>query len=412
MICSKQLALLEKIVVIVILLSSCTTIVSDYGIIRYCLVGLYLLMVCTHRIRVSNHNNQFLILLIVLFICLMQTIWYGNDNKISYVLKIYTILFMMVMYSNEDEAKNVARIDYLVKLLFLFSFASNIVYVLKLMEVGIHRFTSSLGLYCYYYLLQEFYDPIFGFLNYRNNGIFWEPGVNQVFLNFLLLYTLFDSRNCKSRPCKSKMFIKVMYLILTIVSTGSVMGYALCIAIIGFRCIAGRSNSKKFFLSVFFVVIIIIAFPYALEIFVLKQGTLSYEHRMGDLIIGFNQFFKHPLLGKGIGDESFQKAFFESYNIVRSSSNGLIRLVLATGALGTIFYTVSVYKAARWFDKNILSGSKIAFCIWFFVSLMNEPIESCAIIIYFIGIGWHSRKRFLKINHLSHETKSIGIMRK
>ena len=121
-----------------------------------------------------------------------------------------------------------------------------------------------------------------------------------------------------------------------------------------------------------------------------KQETLSYEHRFGDLEIGLNQSLQHPILGKGIGDESFQKVFLERFNLERKNSNGWMRLIMATGALGTILYLISCFKLNKWFQNHGFPEANLVVFIWLIFSLTNEPIESCAFVMFLIGIGWHA----------------------
>ncbi len=386
---SRDLIFIEKIFIVLILLSSCTTIVTDFGIIRYLLVLVYLVMVSCGKIKISNKNLQMSVLAGALGIGLIQLLWYENIRNLSYFFKIYIIIVMMVTYANADIRKNILKIDYFMKILFYFSIASNVVYFLFIMGIRLPKFISSLGLPCYFYLLQEFYDPIFGVMSYRNNGIFWEPGVNQVFMNLLLIYTLFDERKC-SKAAARRTFIKCIYIVVTIIITGSVMGYMLCVAILIIKGLSGLRDTKKTLISAITLVIILVAMPIVISLFNSKQETLSYEYRLGDLKIGLTQFLQHPIIGKGIGDDSYQYAFAEIYGFARSNSNGLLRLILSTGILGVAFYALSVYRFSVWATTFYLKKSQMAFLAWFVLSLMNEPIESCAIVSFLIGIGWHS----------------------
>lgn len=389
---NRDLLFIEKFFIVLILLSSCTTIVSDYGVIRYVLVLVYIVMVFSGAIKFTNRNNQIIILAGALGLWLIQLIWFGNVGKLTYLFKIYIILVMMITYANADMQTNVARIDYFAKILFYVSIASNVVYFLFLIGIKLPQFISSLGLPCYFYLLQEFYDPIFGVMSYRNNGIFWEPGVNQVFMNFLLVYTLFDERRFEKSADKLRVLVKCIYLVITIVTTGSVMGYVLCAAIILIKGLSGIKYPKNALMSVVTLAVILIAVPFVISSFSSKQETLSYEYRLGDLRIGIIQFLQHPIMGKGIGDDSYQAAFAEVYGVARSNSNGILRVILSTGSLGAVFYALSACKFVVWADASYLKKSKMALLVWFALSLMNEPIESCAIMSFLIGIGWHSKK--------------------
>lgn len=386
----RDLIFIEKIFIVFILLSSCTTIVTDFGIIRYFLVLIYIVMVLCGKIKILNKNFQITVLAGALGIWFIQLLWYENIRNLSYFFKIYIIIFMMVTYANADSQKNILRLDYFMKILFYFSIASNVVYFLFIMGIKLPQFVSSLGLPCYFYLLQEFYDPLFGVMSYRNNGIFWEPGVNQVFMNLLLIYTLFDERKfCKASE-RRRAFFKFIYIVITIIITGSVMGYVLCVAIIILKGLSGIRNKKKALMSVIMLVAILVAMPIVISLFNSKQETLSYEYRLGDLKIGLVQFLQHPIIGKGIGDDSYQYAFAEIYGFARSNSNGLLRLILSTGILGIALYALSVYRFSVWATTFYLKKSQMAFLAWFVLSLMNEPIESCAIVSFLIGVGWHS----------------------
>ena len=139
------------------------------------------------------------------------------------------------------------------------------------------------------------------------------------------------------------------------------------------------------------MIVLVMIIPYAIGIFGAKQETMSYEWRVGDLQIGIGQFLKHPVLGKGVGDESFHRAFADRFGFERANSNGWMRLILASGFIGMLLYVISSYRFGRWIEDNGFKNAKIAFIVWLGLSLLNEPIESCAFILFLVGIGWHSK---------------------
>ena len=385
----EELSFTEKVFLILVLLSSCTTVVADFGLIRYALVAMYVLLLGMKEIKLSNHKCQIIVLVGLFGIWMIQMLWYDNSGKFFYILKIYVLLFMMATYLGCYRKKNRKRLDFLYSALFFFTIASDIVYIVILLGVQLPKFVSSLELYCYYYFLQEFYDPVFGIMSYRNNGIFWEPGVNQVFLNFLLMYTVFRPQTKEKKERNWNEYFKVFIIVLSVASTGSVTGILSCAIILLVKCFEGTRGYRRLFLALFAVLAMVIVTPILVDLFVQKKETVSFEHRVGDLEIGINLFSQNPLLGRGIGDDNYPKEFYKEFGFERTNSNGIVEMILATGLLGTTLYLMSSMKTALWFERQGFRGMKYAFLSWILISLMNEPIEACAFMFFIICIGWH-----------------------
>ena len=92
-------------------------------------------------------------------------------------------LLWFFLYASSKVGTNRLKFNYIIRLIVLFSLISNTLFVLYLFGFNlpitntiVHNSTSV------FYLLTIHYDKLYGIFNYRNGGIYWEPGyVSNIF---------------------------------------------------------------------------------------------------------------------------------------------------------------------------------------------------------------------------------------
>ena len=266
--------------------------------------------------------------------------------------------------------------------------------------------SSSHTIPTFYYLGAAAYTEEYGFLGYRNCGIFWEPGLYQIYLNFALIYFLYSPKLFY----KNKWLV-VFYLIFSVYTTGSTTGLFLCAFIIGYYMIfnSKMNNAMKFI--VITVAIVLsggVIYSYLLLNLTTKMDSASYLARMTDLTFGFEVFKEKPFLGYGIANDIYTAKFSAMFGIERGDSNGLMNLLISFGLIGLVVYVISLYRFAKSCVSIFADRVILLVLLWAIVSLCTEPISTHATVFFFMGIGLGNRIYNCK-EHITHEHRISDI---
>lgn len=234
------------------------------------------------------------------------------------------------------------------------------------------------------------YNPHFNF--YRNQGIFWEPGVLQIIINLLLFITLYYRHSIK----------KSIFLTFILLSTFSTTGI-----IITFLLWMNYFFKRKGDFIIFFAIALILFFiinfsnsDFIEHIFLSKfdiNSSVSFYLRLFDLFKSIDVFTTHPF-GIGFNPEvyinyKYDFNLFETkidLNYFLDEQRGLTNSVLdALVKLGifALLYFIFLYKQ-QFFIKN----KKIFFTLLFF-SLLSEPIIFGNFIIFLLATSSISRNK-------------------
>lgn len=324
------------------------------------------------------------IILITLFICLFAFIQYNIYTDLessSIVFKLFFLFLITVLFSQSYPERNLERIRYFVKLIIFFSIISNAIYLAFLFGDGftyqISQTTESMH---FNYLEMVCFNALPG-LEYRNGGIYWEPGMYQVYLSFALLIYLYSDK------LKRRVLI-IIYLLLSIISTFSVTGYLVVAAIFALYSLKNNNGVlvKLLVISVFSVCLFYVL-PFLSESLITKTTTGSYDKRSNDLLFGLSVFSEHPIFGTGLGHNIFAQAYASKFGEVRQGSNGMVNLLINFGIVGLCFVAKYIYSFTRYCKSHISSVITIPFIIWIIASTNSEPIVYHPFMFFLIGIG-------------------------
>ena len=214
----------------------------------------------------------------------------------------------------------------------------------------------------------------------RNNSIFWEPGVWQMYLNFSLIYQLFI------KPKANRFAVTV--LLINLVTTFSTTGILTSAIILLIRYIKVKPRSKwTLFLKYYFLVPLIVG-GVILGSYILNQkinagGTRSFNLRMDDLLVGLELFFQKPFFGWGFLNNSGYEAITGTPN----NSNGLVSMFFHQGILGILFYFIPLFALMKhiFAKEQLFLGFVIT--LYVLVSSAAEPIMYANYINLFICLG-------------------------
>ncbi|MEZ8186032.1 hypothetical protein ACED29_09430 [Shewanella sp. 5S214] len=180
-------------------------------------------------------------LLIFLFLTLVVTVlssFVNNEvNSINSAVKMIIILcFSFVYCTNYTIEKSISSS---LNIIFVLAIVSLVLYFsVNLMGVSVPslKIINSNDVVYHYSGVYSYFD---GFMQFRNNSIFWEPGIYASFLIIALYMELFFYNNER----KTRIFIFVTALITTLSSAGIILFFLYIISII----IRFRVSAKSLF---------------------------------------------------------------------------------------------------------------------------------------------------------------------
>lgn len=245
-----------------------------------------------------------------------------------------------------------------------------------------------------------FYTPvrgvidIFGLEFCRNQGLFWEPGVLQVFLNILFFIEAFVIKKSKS------ILVFTSFLILTTYSTTG-LGLLLLQAIIYMR---SEFKTNKLFIPIIISLIIPIylVFNLNLDNKIKGENESSFQKRIFDLTQPLFIALEYPLTGIGLDLFQFQKVRQEFYITSSSlqsmysafgidakvevsdkgSSNSIMFLLAGTGFPTTILLMYMFFK------QQIITEKKWLWMLIMLISVMSVPLLLRPFFFIFIISGF------------------------
>lgn len=380
---SCRLSFFEYTFCFLILWSSGTLFTTDNSLALYLLIAVFLFMVIKREILVLKQFTPILCWTIVFMtLSVSQNYIYSNGEGLDAVIKNYLIIICVFLFVLNKPEHNVSRLAFVVKCIVVISLLSNALYLYHILGPGLPMVESSnLKVLHFHYLFSSGVNTLgVGFV-FRNSGIYWEPGMYQVFLTFAMLFYLYYPNIRQRIPI-------IVYLAVTAISTFSVSAYAVMAAILGIYVI--RNNSGlfvKFLVAVAFIVALFYAYPLLDASMEAKQETGSYEARSNDLFFGMKVFLQHPILGCGIVNDEYAKASFKVFHESRPDSNGMVNLLINLGVVGASLVIYYLICFGKWIKKNVSPYMLLGFLAWIVLSSNTEPIVFHPFFEFLVGIG-------------------------
>lgn len=297
-------------------------------------------------ITVFKYKTEFmklglLILVSICLICINYLLYPDSLYPLSYKVILFIIFYFMVASANKSQI-NINDIIY--NIIFCIASITLILYVgIELLHINIPYNiirNSDMGSYAYKNYFNIFYSYHSGSIP-RLSGMFWEPGVYVIYLNYALFEMLYKDKIKK---------IHLVVLLLNILFAQSTMGY--CIAALMIAVILGKSNknSKKSRKILLFVLVLCGLCASILFVLIKKKTTNfeggSYYLRKQDFINCYNLFKENWLFGTGFYNTV---SFGQGDDIIRGSSNGFLTWCYTTGLVGIMIaifpFIKNIYKS-------------------------------------------------------------------
>ena len=298
------------------------------------------------------------------------------------MLNITSCVFIVTHFSsNRDPSYFLHRIKWILRISLYYSICNFLFYILIKNSLTQITFNTDKVLYTFNHIF--FYNPVrssfnvFGIELVRNQGWFWEPGINQIYLNILLYLEGFVFK-------RNKWII--LLTIFAIFTTYSTTGIIIMMIVLFFIFISSiKQNPILIFLA------IIMLFPFYSVVksnIEEKLDTYSFQKRYFDLIQTISITKDYPLTGIGLDDiyfsefrsnhfikDNFLNSFEESTNLEliakstdKGSSNSVTYLVLSLGIPISFFLFYCLFK------QELFRHKKGIFMTIIFISVFSEPL--------------------------------------
>lgn len=217
----------------------------------------------------------------------------------------------------------------------------------------------------------------------RNSGIFWEPGILQIYLNILLFLTLFIVRSRQT-------MVLAMAAILTTWSTTG-------LAIMAMQFVWWYASQKKNRLLLLPLILLVSVSLYSVmkqNIYEKVQGdrAMSYKARVTDAEIFYEIIKKHPIVGIGI-DHHTRREMVMDYetdqgialaiknNARAGNSNSILVLFASFGIFLAPVFLFMMYR-----QSLIKQHAPVLFAI-LLLSLVTEPLCFMVFFLMFSSSG-------------------------
>jgi O-Antigen ligase len=355
-----------------------------------------------------NMSTKYIILFSIVFpIYILVNLINYSDTIINYLLFLIKFIFVFVFVR-----------FCVIKEINLFKIIHNVIVVICIYSLITHITLDILKLlpYTTEVINSKPYKVFMGFhfhwqeVNWfswrvaRNNSIFWEPGVFQIYISFALFYQLF----MEQRPKKIIIFL----LLVSMFTTYSTTGFILTLSLLALRFIRKKSKTLiGFIIKVYIIPIIAVLVIFAgIEIFNQKvnNGTNSYELRSNDLSIGLQLFMQKPFFGWGYLNNSG----YEDVTGVPNNSNGLISMLFHQGILGILLHIVPIIALMNKIKKTNGFITATAFVMFYMVSAATEPLMYANFFNMLISLGIlgiFEGKRLLIWHETNFNTKNLNL---
>ena len=322
-------------------------------------------------------------------------------NKYAYYLTVYAVSILTLLYFRNTKKKDIFinKLYFILKIIlfhaglnfFAYFFIKNDLSTISSVNNDYETFLNI-----FFYVPKKCLISVFGLEFCRNQGVFWEPGILQAFLNSLFFLEAFIVKRSKA------LLIVIVFVIFTTYST---TGLAILL-LQGFVYVYNEfKKNKLLFLLIFSALIpIYIILQVNVQDKVQGEKEASFQKRFFDLTQPFYIALENPITGIGLDAEQFQKFREEFYftsstlNYIynqtgvglkvdvtdKGSSNSIMFLLAATGFPTAFLFIYMLFK------QQIIKDKKWLWMIIMLISVMSEPLLLRPFFFIFIVSGFMS----------------------
>lgn len=335
------------------------------------------------------------------------------DKYLYYVTVVLSsVMFYVHFKNNRGNQIFLLRLNFILKIIFLHALVNFIAYFFvydQLFDINSEYYSCKTYNYLFYYASDEInlsVMKLFGVEFCRNQGLFWEPGVLQIYLNLFFFIQAFILK-------QNRWLFLIGFVIL---GTYSTTGILILIGQLVYLFIQ-RFNENKLFLPIIFLSFIPIYFVFSINVEEKLRGNrvFSFQKRLFDFTQPLFIAASHPLTGVGLDLDQFQKLRYEFYIDTESlelinetlgvslkaagtsagSANSITFLIAAMG------FPTGILFVFMFLRQKIINEHRLIFYFIVFTSVMAEPLFLRPFFFVFIISGFYHY--FLKFTSNSVE---------
>ena len=341
-----------------------------------------------------------LILVFILAFLVLNYFFAITPQSIQKVLANVTIMFSsafatIYFSSQKNKGMFVKTLYFSLKLILFHSLLNFIAYPLvsgSLSIIGNWHYECSTFANLFFYNPQKYNYTFLGISLVRNQGLFWEPGVLQIFLNIFLFLNLF--------VVKSSRFM-ILVIIFSMLTTLSTTGLFIMLILMGVYSVRVVKNNILFFpivLLILFGLFSVTSSNISNKIY--GDGSNSFQVRLFDLVQPFKMVADNPLTGIGLDDQQFIEVrnrvdyalWMKGINfdfLEKGSTNSITFFLATSGIPATILLLYLLY------NQLLIQQKKKLFFVLILFSLMTEPLLlKPFFFIFVISGGLYFLRRF------------------
>lgn len=253
--------------------------------------------------------------------------------------------------------------------------------------------------YLFYKVSDQYAFNLFGLSLIRNQGLFWEPGVLQFYLNLFLLLQLYIF---KSKPAS------IILTVVALLTTYSTTAYLIMLFILTGTFISLIKKKPLIFLIIVIplITILIPIFYQNAQNKLVGDKQVSSLVRFYDVIQQYFVIKNNALKGIGLDDQRYQviKSKYLLRGVVSNYSEfsnlqSYNTILFVLGALGLPLGIIWLYGYAK---QQLISEKKILLIPFFFVGVMVEPLLFKIFFMTFMFSGF--MLLYIKIKYPSIKT--------
>ena len=368
------------------------------SIVLFC-VAIFVLIFMGKKIKVSLFNSS-LFSLIFLFsaVVLNYLTSVGSQEVIKYSFHLLNIsscvLIATHFINNRDKSYFLLRIKFIFRVILFYSILNFLFYIIVKNSLTQIIYNSDKVIYTFNQIF--FYNTeksVFNFLGIefvRNQGWFWEPGINQIYLNILLYLEGFVFK-------RNKWII--LLIVLAVFTTYSTTGIVIMMIILFFIF---RLSIKRSPILVLLAIALIFPFYFIAKSNVEeKLDTSSFQKRYFDLIQTLSIAKDYPLTGIGLDGDHFMDFRFNYYmddefrrsiekstsfeNKAKSTEKGSSNSI--TYLMATMGFPMSFFLLYCLFKQTLFPHKKGIIMMIILISVFSVPLLLRPFFLIFIVSG-------------------------
>ena len=393
--------------------------VFNRNLMYYIFTALLIIVILLNFFKLKREltNSIIFTTISILSLFIINFFFAVSEQSLDKYLYYLTVVLSSVMFyvhfkNNRGNQIFLLRLNFILKLIFFHSLVNFIAYFFvndQLFEISSEYYSCKTYNYLFYYASDEINLSVmnlFGVEFCRNQGLFWEPGVLQIYLNLFFFLQAFILK-------QNRWLFLIGFVIL---GTYSTTGILILIGQIVYLFIQ-RFNENKLFLPIIFLSFIPIYFVFSINVEEKLSGNrvFSFQKRLFDFTQPLFIAASHPLTGVGLDLDQFQKLRYEFY--IDNESLELINETLgvslkaagtSAGSANSITFLIAamgfptgILFVFMFLRQKIINEHRFIFYFIVFASVMAEPLFLRPFFFVFIISGFYHY--FLKFTSNSVE---------